>query len=180
MQTIKSKFPPLPAYRSTQQVHPSPTIMALVGHKKYFQPKELPISKENHKQHSRESREDEPSIERELSSKRAVSASHQRNQSCQQLLKRRSDRSPLVCSFMEATDLPEVSAKSWALYEMRSERLLFGKRDYKRREMASLTKIMNLSTILDLLARYAIDAKRVNLRATKSACSMIGTTAELK
>jgi hypothetical protein len=25
---------------------------------------------------------------------------------------------------------------------MRSERLLFGKRDYKRREMASLTKIM--------------------------------------
>jgi D-alanyl-D-alanine carboxypeptidase len=81
---------------------------------------------------------------------------------------------------MEATDLPEVSAKSWALYEMRSERLLFGKRDYKRREMASLTKIMNLSTILDLLARYAIDAKRVNLRATKSACSMIGTTAELK
>jgi hypothetical protein len=45
MQSIKGKFPPLPAYRSTQQVHPSPTIMALVGHKKYFQTKQLAASK---------------------------------------------------------------------------------------------------------------------------------------
>lgn len=58
--------------------------------------------------------------------------------------------------------------------------MLFGKRDYKRREMASLTKIMNLSTILDILSRYAVNAKRVSVRASRSACSVIGTTAELK
>ena len=46
--------------------------------------------------------------------------------------------------------------------------------------MASLTKIMNLSTILDILSRYAVDAKKVTIRASRSACSVIGTTAELK
>lgn len=46
--------------------------------------------------------------------------------------------------------------------------------------MASLTKIINLATILDILARYAIDARKVSVRASRSACGMIGTTAELK
>lgn len=46
--------------------------------------------------------------------------------------------------------------------------------------MASLTKIMNLSTILDVLARYGVDARKVSIRASRSACGMIGTTAELR
>lgn len=120
MQIIKGKFPPLPGYRSIQQVEPSPTIMTLIGHKKYFQSKQLATSKEHRKENSRDSREDERSISREIPTSRPVSATQQRNQSCQQLLKRKSDRSPLVCSFVEASDMPEVSAKSWALYEMKS------------------------------------------------------------
>jgi D-alanyl-D-alanine carboxypeptidase len=43
---------------------------------------------------------------------------------------------------------PKVTAKSWILYEMRRGRFLYGKRTKKTREMASLTKMMNLITIL--------------------------------
>jgi D-alanyl-D-alanine carboxypeptidase len=44
--------------------------------------------------------------------------------------------------------MPEVTAKSWMVYEMREGRALCGKRNYKKREMASLTKMMSLITIL--------------------------------
>ena len=60
---------------------------------------------------------------------------------------------------------------------MREGRALSGKRNYKKREMASLTKMMNLITVLELVERAGVDAKRVRVRATKNSCAMIGTTA---
>lgn len=47
--------------------------------------------------------------------------------------------------------MPLVSAKSWAVYEMKQVKYIYGKRICKRREVASLTKIMNLITILELI-----------------------------
>jgi D-alanyl-D-alanine carboxypeptidase len=81
---------------------------------------------------------------------------------------------------LERTDIPEVSAKSWMLYELREGRSLYGKRNYKKREMASLTKMMNLITILQLVERTGVDPRRVRVRATRNSCTMIGTSAELR
>lgn len=76
--------------------------------------------------------------------------------------------------------MPEVSAKSWLVYELREGRSLCGKRDYKKREMASLTKMMNLATILQLVERAGVDARRITVAATRNATSVNGTSAELR
>ena len=57
---------------------------------------------------------------------------------------------------VERSEIPEVSAKSWMLYEMREGRSLYGRRNYKKREMASLTKMMNLVAILHLVDRTGV------------------------
>lgn len=43
--------------------------------------------------------------------------------------------------------------------------------------MASLTKMMNFYTILELVQQYKIDAKNVRIRVSKEAGYMNGTTA---
>jgi serine-type D-Ala-D-Ala carboxypeptidase (penicillin-binding protein 5/6) len=63
---------------------------------------------------------------------------------------------------------------------MREGRCVSGRRDNKRREMASLTKMMTLITMLELAARAGIDAGGVRVKASKNSCLMVGTTAELK
>ena len=50
--------------------------------------------------------------------------------------------------------MPTISAKSWAVYEMKQSKFIYGKRIFKRREIASLTKIMNFITILELLKEH--------------------------
>lgn len=44
--------------------------------------------------------------------------------------------------------VPNVSAHSWIVYEMNKGKCIHGKRIHKKREMASLTKIMNLITAI--------------------------------
>ena len=46
--------------------------------------------------------------------------------------------------------------------------------------MASLTKIMNLITFLELLEKFSINPKSLKVRATKIASSVEGTTANIK
>lgn len=62
---------------------------------------------------------------------------------------------------------------------MRQGKTVFGKREFKRREIASLTKMMNLITILELLASLKLDPKKIKARATLRSSSVTGTTAEL-
>jgi len=45
--------------------------------------------------------------------------------------------------------------------------------------MASLTKMMNLVTVLDLVERMGIDSKKLKVKASATACQITGTTAEL-
>lgn len=47
--------------------------------------------------------------------------------------------------------MPAVSSKSWAVYEMKQDRLLYGKRVTRKKEIASLTKMMNLITALEIV-----------------------------
>lgn len=46
--------------------------------------------------------------------------------------------------------------------------------------MASLTKMMNLVTILEVTKTFGIDAKNIKVKASKTACEITGTTAELR
>lgn len=75
---------------------------------------------------------------------------------------------------------PKVSAKSWIVYDMQQGRALWSHRSHKRREMASLTKMMNLITILELTASLGLNPKELRVKASKSACEISGTTAELR
>lgn len=63
---------------------------------------------------------------------------------------------------------------------MQEGRPLWTHRPHKKREMASLTKIMNLATILEIVNSIGIDAKELKVRASNSACQLTGTTAELR
>lgn len=54
-----------------------------------------------------------------------------------------------------------------------------GLRISKKREFASLTKIMNLVTILNLLQEFSLSPSSVKVVITDAAAKMIGTTAEI-
>jgi serine-type D-Ala-D-Ala carboxypeptidase (penicillin-binding protein 5/6) len=63
---------------------------------------------------------------------------------------------------------------------MQQGRALWSHRSHKRREMASLTKMMNLITILELTSSLSLDAKDLRVKASRTACEITGTTAELR
>lgn len=63
---------------------------------------------------------------------------------------------------------------------MQQGKSLWGHRSHKRREMASLTKMMNLITILELVGALGLDARDIRVKASRTACEITGTTAELK
>ena len=73
--------------------------------------------------------------------------------------------------------MPQVTAKSWVLYEMKTNRCLYGQRNYKKREIASLTKMLNLTTILNIVDSFGLDAKKIKARASPKASNVNGTTA---
>jgi D-alanyl-D-alanine carboxypeptidase len=66
------------------------------------------------------------------------------------------------------------------VYEARRGKYIHGKRIFKKREIASLTKIMNLIVVIDTLKRFQLDAKKIKVRVTREAADMSGTTAFLK
>ena len=62
---------------------------------------------------------------------------------------------------------------------MRQAKRICGRRTNKKREIASLTKIINLITILETLDSLKINPHKVRIQATSTACAMTGTTAQL-
>lgn len=52
---------------------------------------------------------------------------------------------------------PQISAKCWAIFDANKMNFINGKREYMRREVASLTKMMTAYTVLKLLNEYQID-----------------------
>jgi D-alanyl-D-alanine carboxypeptidase len=58
--------------------------------------------------------------------------------------------------------------------------LLYAKRETKKREIASLTKMMTLYCVCKLLKKYNVDAKDTYVQVSKLAATMIGTSARLK
>lgn len=63
--------------------------------------------------------------------------------------------------------MPSVTAKSWGIYEMKQSKLLYGKRVFKSREIASLTKIMNLITIIEIIDEFKLAPVKIRFKVSR-------------
>lgn len=50
---------------------------------------------------------------------------------------------------------PFVTASSWVLFDQKEGRLLFGKCEAQQRQVASLTKVMTATVVIDIMKHYA-------------------------
>lgn len=76
--------------------------------------------------------------------------------------------------------LPKISAKCWAVMDGKTGELLFSRKENRKREIASLTKMMNLFCVIKLLDQYKLNAMDMYTTVSKKAAKTIGTTANLK
>ena len=74
---------------------------------------------------------------------------------------------------------PFLSASSWAIYDCRRGRLLAGKKETERREVASITKMMTFYTCILLINEFRLDYNRTYVTVSRYASEIIGTTAKL-
>ena len=74
---------------------------------------------------------------------------------------------------------PYISAQSWAVYDTKTESVLFGRLERERREIASLTKIMTTCVVLNLLKKFNLDERKEMVEISVNASETQGTTAEL-
>lgn len=81
--------------------------------------------------------------------------------------------------FMIEYQIPVVSAKSWALLNTTSGRVIWLKDAHRKREVASLTKIMTCHVSLLLAERFKLDIYNLYFRVSERASKTIGTTANL-
>jgi serine-type D-Ala-D-Ala carboxypeptidase (penicillin-binding protein 5/6) len=74
---------------------------------------------------------------------------------------------------------PHTSAQCWAIYDRAENKLLFGKLEKERREVASLTKIMSAYTIFRLAETFQIDIETQLVEIQPKAARTPGTSADL-
>ena len=74
---------------------------------------------------------------------------------------------------------PHMSAQSWVVFDSKNEKLLFGRLEKERREVASLTKIMTAYTVLQLADSFAFDWKDTVIEIDDDVNKVPGTTADL-
>ena len=75
---------------------------------------------------------------------------------------------------------PFVTAKSWSICDGRTGEILFGKGENERREIASLTKIMTMFVVIQIIRKIRLDASKTNLQVSKNAATIGGSTAKLR
>ena len=76
--------------------------------------------------------------------------------------------------------LPKISAKCWAVMDGKTGELLLSRKENRKREIASLTKMMNLFCVVKLLDQYKLNSKDMYTKVSKKAAKTIGTSANLK
>lgn len=72
-----------------------------------------------------------------------------------------------------------MSAHSWAVYDCRRGKLLAGRRETERREVASITKMMTFYTSIQLINEFRLDYNRNTCTVSEYASEVIGTSAKL-
>jgi D-alanyl-D-alanine carboxypeptidase len=83
---------------------------------------------------------------------------------------------------VEDQSLPELSAKSWVVWKNISGKYvyIYGRRPYKHREIASLTKMMVALLILEKLKKWKIDASKIRCAVPINCAGLSGTSANLE
>ena len=76
--------------------------------------------------------------------------------------------------------MPNISAKCWVIYDVNQMSFMIGKREYMKREIASLTKIMTCYTVIQLAKEFQINLKSEKVIITSSASHVGGTSANLE
>jgi D-alanyl-D-alanine carboxypeptidase (penicillin-binding protein 5/6) len=77
-------------------------------------------------------------------------------------------------------EIPQTSAKSWALFNSQTGKVIWLKDAHKKREIASLTKIMTCYLSLLLCEELKLNVRELVFRVSYRASSLGGTLAELK
>lgn len=75
---------------------------------------------------------------------------------------------------------PFVTAKSWAVFDVKSEWLLFGRAEAEKWEIASLTKLMVTFTTIKLCERLGINMELEMITVSQDCTDVNGTSARLK
>jgi D-alanyl-D-alanine carboxypeptidase len=73
---------------------------------------------------------------------------------------------------------PHCSAQSWAIFDQKTNTLLFGKMEKDKREVASLTKIMTCYVVLNLMERFSLNDETL-IEVSGDAAGVHGTSADL-
>ena len=78
-------------------------------------------------------------------------------------------------------DLPTISAQSYCIYDCNTKQLLLSEEQYTKREVASLTKMMTLLTVIKLMQRFGMtNPAKVLIKISRTASRVTGTTANLQ
>lgn len=75
---------------------------------------------------------------------------------------------------------PQITSKCWAIYDFNKMSIIHGKREYQRREVASLTKIMTCYVVIKLCKQFRLDPKTTEVTISDVAADIRGTTANLQ
>ena len=77
-------------------------------------------------------------------------------------------------------NIPIITAKCWVIYDVNQMAFMFGKREYLKREVASLTKIMTCYTVIQLAKEFQINLKKEKVTVSAVASDIRGTSANLE
>lgn len=76
--------------------------------------------------------------------------------------------------------VPKVTAKCWGIYDINKMGFVHGKREYFRREVASLTKIMTFYVVYQVSKEFKLKIPSTEVKVSNVASDIRGTTAFLK
>ena len=76
---------------------------------------------------------------------------------------------------------PFISARSWVMMNRDTKQLMYAKQENEQRQVASLTKVMTCTIVLELLSKWKLDPSKmmVNILHPNTTEIIGGTTAEL-
>ena len=55
--------------------------------------------------------------------------------------------------------IPNVSANCWAVFDVKKASIMRGRREYQKREIASLTKVMTCWVVINVCREYGLNPK---------------------
>ena len=76
--------------------------------------------------------------------------------------------------------MPTITSKSWCIFNTDKQSLVFGKREFLKRECASLTKIMTAYVVIKLCNEWKMSIFKTEVAVSDVASDIRGTSANLE